>query len=687
MHSSIKQVLLIAVVTVIAFPVYADFDEATKAYLLGDFEKARYEALIAATDGSPQAQMLLGQIYFKGEGVEKDLPLAMHWYEKAAANNFDEAQYRLGILYLEGKNSVPKDYNKAYDWLKRAAGNGYRDAEPKLEALYKTDAGKVVNLNESIEVLQQAAEKGEKIARFILSGKLLKGEGIAQDKPRAIKMLTDDAQRGFIKAQKRLGEIYYYGDGIAQDYIEAYGWSMAYAGTNELGGLAREGKQTARSALRKLEEERHNDAYLKSKQYFEQYVLPFHKNAREVGPDKYRIVVRSRKGQAQQVKQSTKPNVADKGGVSVSTGVASATTAVTSPVAKISDTKKPMDDNADRSESDAITVLKRYRGTIYVLYHRELQKNPTMAGKVVLQIDVAPTGLVTKIDKLSSELQAPEFETVLIERIKKINFSAKGSNPLTFTYPIEFSPPDGSGSRTVKLPAVPDSQTEAKGKVAVQQPGAVIPSADIATQAVTTQDVPDQDASKQDIPEKESKSQVKTPQDAKLQMPAVVEDNNSSSNPIDTLSQTETGTEIIQAGQPGPVEGNGKTDDQQAATVAKTEATASDAESTSKADEPIVGQRDFQEVYNVLVRSKSRFNDLYVREYELDKTLQGRVIFDINIAPEGSISSVEVVSNELDSPTLEQDLIDYLKNNVKFGGKNVAPYKITYPMDFLPPAN
>ena len=31
MHSSIKQVLLIAVVTVIAFPVYADFDEAMAA--------------------------------------------------------------------------------------------------------------------------------------------------------------------------------------------------------------------------------------------------------------------------------------------------------------------------------------------------------------------------------------------------------------------------------------------------------------------------------------------------------------------------------------------------------------------------------------------------------------------------------------------------------------------------------
>jgi len=295
MCSSVKQGFLIALVLAVTLPVHAGFDEATKAYLLGNFEKARYEALVAATDGNPQAQMLLGQIYFNGDGVTKDLPLAMYWYEKAADNNFVEAQYRLGMLFLEGKDGVSKDYDKAYTWLKRSVENGKQSAEPHLEALYKTDTGKVVNLNESIEILQQVAEKGEKLARFLLSQKLIKGEGITQDKPRAIKMLTDDAKRGFVKAQKLLGELYYYGTGVEADYVEAYGWSMAYAGTNELGGLAREGKQTARSALRKLEEDRHQEAYLRSKQYYEQYVLPFHKNAREVGPDKYRIVVRSQK--------------------------------------------------------------------------------------------------------------------------------------------------------------------------------------------------------------------------------------------------------------------------------------------------------------------------------------------------------------------------------------------------------
>ena len=96
MHgSSIKFYLiaLAAVPTLFCSIVKADFDEATKAYLLGQYEKARYEALIDASDGNPKAQMLLGQLYFKGEGVKKDLDHALYWYNKAANNGFADAQF------------------------------------------------------------------------------------------------------------------------------------------------------------------------------------------------------------------------------------------------------------------------------------------------------------------------------------------------------------------------------------------------------------------------------------------------------------------------------------------------------------------------------------------------------------------------------------------------------------------
>ena len=304
--SIIKRTVCFVVAVTCCSIANAGFNEATKAYLLGDFAKARYEALVGATDGDPAAQMLLGQLYFNGEGVEKDMAMSLYWYEKAASQDFSDAQYRLGSLYFDGKHDIPKDYGKAYQWLSKALENGNQDAKPKLEGLFKTESGKVVNLQESLDVLQQVAATGNQQARYLLSEKLLKGVGLDQNKEKAVAMLVEDAKQGFVKAQKRLGELYFYGDGVPQDYYEAYAWSMAYAGTNELGGLVREGKQIARSALRKLDDTKHQDAYTKSKQYFEEFVLPFHKNAREVGPDKYRIVVRSRKAQLQQARAQEK---------------------------------------------------------------------------------------------------------------------------------------------------------------------------------------------------------------------------------------------------------------------------------------------------------------------------------------------------------------------------------------------
>ena len=96
-------------------------------------------------------------------------------------------------------------------------------------------------------------------------------------------------------------------------------------------------------------------------------------------------------------------------------------------------------------------------------------------------------------------------------------------------------------------------------------------------------------------------------------------------------------------------------------------------------------ERKFEDVYNVLVRKKSALYQLYTREYELDKKLEGRIVFEIVVSPDGKISTVEIISNTLESPTLEQEFIDYLKANVSFEPADVADFKISYPVDFLPP--
>ncbi|MCI0508005.1 MAG: AgmX/PglI C-terminal domain-containing protein [Gammaproteobacteria bacterium] len=662
MQCSNKCCLLLLLGVLTSLSAQADFDEATKAYLQGDFEKARYEALVDATDGKPAAQMLLGQLYFNGEGVEKDLKAAMYWYEKAAAQGFTDAQYRLGSLYFDGNYNIPKDYDNAYKWLQLAMESGHAEAKSKVEGLFKLETGKVVNLHESPEVLQQVASSGNQHARFLYSEKLLKGEGFPQDKAQAVAMLTEDAKQGFVKAQKRLGELYFYGDGVAQDYYEAYAWSMAYAGTKDLGGLMRDGKQTARSALRKLDDGSHQLAYEKSREYFEQYVLPFHKNAREVGPDKYRIVVTSQKPLPLTQQQEQTKAVA-------SLNQSAATTAA--GVSKKTSCDGIEDKTAERTKEDVGRVLDQYKGIIDAAYNLALRKNQNIKGRIEIEIEIDPSGSVSGIKKRpAGSLNDPEFETQLVERIKQIDFCAKGVKLFTVAYPIEFIPPADNQAADIDpvlartMEAVERKQGAAgdktkviddlRGKINAAPPVPAQPASPAALSAAV--------ANKAAVDPAERSESTST----KVETPAASTDTSDPGTESDKAAIV-PGAEIAGTEVSGALSG----DDKQ--TVAVIDAGATDG----------AEKRNYRDVHNVFIRHKSKMNDMYLRAYEQDKKLRGRIIFELTIEPDGTARSVEIQSSELEAPGLEEELIDYVKS-MDFGKKNTTPYELSYPIDFLP---
>ena len=686
MQCSINRYLVLLISIVASLSVRADFNEATRAYLVGDFEKARYEALVAATDGKPEAQMLLGQLYFNGEGVEKDLKAALYWYEKAATQGFADAQYRLGSLYFDGKYDIPKDYDKAYKWLQLALDNGNTDAKVKLEGLFKTDAGSVVNLHESPEVLQQVAGSGNKQARFLYSDKLLKGEGYPQDKAKAVALLTEDAQQGFVKAQKRLGELYFFGDGVTQDYYEAYAWSMAYAGTKELGGLMREGKQTARSALRKLDDENHQLAYEKSKQYFEQYVLPFHKNAREVGPDKYRIVVRSRKAQlAQAQPQGPAVNPA-----AVSTAQAGPTPVMDSPKQQSCENTENKNINTERTKEDVSQIFDQDKAAIYAIYNRALVKNPGLKGRIEYEVEIDAAGRVTRVDKrAASTLNEPEFEAKLVERLKQMNFCAKGTKPFTVAYPIEFVPPsDKQAAQTDSvtdpvlartMAAVERKQGPASGKVQVTDHlrDNVNPTAPLNSTMHDVTVTPGEESTPAGKARENRQADI-PPGDGVSESTAI----QSPSTPTSAGGESEAAdSALVKEGEKAQTAATGDV------VGAVPGALPADNKQTGRTDDNKANnardKRSYKDVHNVFIRHKSQMNDLYLRAYEQDKKIRGRIVFELTIEPGGSASSVGVQSSELEAPTLEEELIDFIKT-MDFGEKNSEPYEVTYPMDFLP---
>jgi TonB family protein len=95
---------------------------------------------------------------------------------------------------------------------------------------------------------------------------------------------------------------------------------------------------------------------------------------------------------------------------------------------------------AARSLEEIKLVFDRNKGSIYTIYNRALRADPTLQGKVVLKLSIAPSGQVLDCQIVSSELKSPELERKLLARIKQFDFGAKAVDTMVVTYPIDFLP-------------------------------------------------------------------------------------------------------------------------------------------------------------------------------------------------------------------------------------------------------
>ena len=95
---------------------------------------------------------------------------------------------------------------------------------------------------------------------------------------------------------------------------------------------------------------------------------------------------------------------------------------------------------ASRTREEVELVFDRNKSAIYALYARALRDNPSLQGKVVLEVTIAPSGEVTDCRVVSSDLGDAELERKLVARVRMFRFEARDVAPMTTTKPIEFFP-------------------------------------------------------------------------------------------------------------------------------------------------------------------------------------------------------------------------------------------------------
>ena len=100
----------------------------------------------------------LGLLYAKGLGVEKDNKQAIYWYGKAATQGYANAQFNLGMLYLNS-GGLKDDTNKAkaIQLLEKASDQGHPHAKNVLIAVDKKHREKLNFKKVDPSTLQKSA--------------------------------------------------------------------------------------------------------------------------------------------------------------------------------------------------------------------------------------------------------------------------------------------------------------------------------------------------------------------------------------------------------------------------------------------------------------------------------------------------------------------------------------------------
>jgi localization factor PodJL len=117
----------------------------------------------AAAQNLAQAQFRLGAIYEKGVGVPRDPNKARDYYQKAANQGHVRAMHNLAVMLAEGVEGKP-DYASAAQWFRRAADYGVRDSQFNLAILYARGMGVTQNLGQSYVWFDIAARQGDEDA-------------------------------------------------------------------------------------------------------------------------------------------------------------------------------------------------------------------------------------------------------------------------------------------------------------------------------------------------------------------------------------------------------------------------------------------------------------------------------------------------------------------------------------------
>ncbi|MCK5684505.1 sel1 repeat family protein [bacterium] len=175
----------------------------------------------AAEKGKPKDMHNLGLIYYKGQHIKRNIPLAIKWFKKAAEKGFAESMRYTGYIFEHGIGGYKKNYKKAMKWYKKAAIIGHVESQAYLGRLYETGKASSTDYTTAYIWYKQSADGGSPLAQYYLGCLYYRGAEVPQNYEKAYEWIEKSMNQGYIPSHIKLSEMNFHGKGTRKNIEKA----------------------------------------------------------------------------------------------------------------------------------------------------------------------------------------------------------------------------------------------------------------------------------------------------------------------------------------------------------------------------------------------------------------------------------------------------------------------------------
>jgi len=181
-------------------------DQGLSAYRRKQFSQAAELYRKACDGGERKGCHDLGLMYYRGEGVAKDLNRAADLFKRACDAGGSGGCQDLGLMYSRGEG-VAKDLNRAAGLFKRACDAFIAPGCTDLGLMYYKGEGEAKDLNHAADLFKRACDAGGSGGCLNLGTMYRRGEGVPMDRNHAADLFRKACDLGLDRGCENLATL------------------------------------------------------------------------------------------------------------------------------------------------------------------------------------------------------------------------------------------------------------------------------------------------------------------------------------------------------------------------------------------------------------------------------------------------------------------------------------------------